>query len=62
MFEVFATFCFFSGLGLPQCDDYIVETYDDPLSCEIAAAGYRRGDHHFINPACIPSPEVEPMP
>lgn len=27
----------------------------------IAAAGYRR-DQKYITPACIPSPEVEPMP
>jgi hypothetical protein len=62
MFEVFAGFCFFTAMGLTQCDDYVIESYDDPLSCEIAATGYRREDHRFINPACIPSPEVEPMP
>lgn len=62
MFEVFAGFCFYAALGLSQCDDYVVESYDDQLSCEIAAAGYRREDHRFINAACIPSPEVEPMP
>ncbi len=61
MFEVFAGLCFYGAMALQNCDDYVVETYDDQLSCEIAASAYRR-DTRWINPACIPSPEVEPMP
>lgn len=60
MFEVFAGMCFYSALALKQCDDFIVESYDDPLTCEIVARDYSQ-DRRWINPACIPSPEVEPM-
>lgn len=61
MFEVFAGMCFYSALALKQCDDYVVESYDDQLTCEIVAVDYQR-QGRWINPACIPSPEVEPMP
>ena len=61
MFEVFAGMCFYSALALKQCDDFIVESYDDQLTCEIVAKEYAT-DRRWINPACIPSPEVEPMP
>lgn len=61
MFEVFAGMCFYAAAALKQCDDYTVEAYDDQLTCEIVANDYRQ-DPRWINPACIPSPEVEPMP
>ncbi|WNT48238.1 hypothetical protein SPLA5a_PHROGS00155 [Salmonella phage SPLA5a] len=61
MFEVFAGICFYGASMMMQCDDFVIESYDDPLSCEIAASGLRR-DLDYIDPACIPSPEVEPMP
>lgn len=61
MFEVFTGLCFYAASMVMHCDDFVVESYDDQLSCEIAAAGYRR-DPKYITPACIPSPEVEPMP
>lgn len=61
MFEVFAGMCFYAALGLKQCDDYTVEAYDDQLTCEIVANDYRQ-DRRWINPACIPGPEVEEMP
>lgn len=61
MFEVFAGMCFYSALALKQCDDYVVESYDDQLTCEIVASDYKR-QGRWINPACIPSPAVEPMP
>lgn len=61
MFEVFAGMCFYAAAALKQCDDFVVESYDDPLTCEIVAADYRQ-DSRWINPACIPSPEVEPIP
>lgn len=61
MFEVFAGFCFYGAMALRQCDDYTVEVYHDPLTCEIVATDYRQ-DRRWLNPVCIPSPEVEPMP
>lgn len=61
MFEVFAGMCFYTALAVRQCDDYIVETYDDQLTCEIVANDYGKKDR-WINPACIPTPEVEAMP
>lgn len=61
MFEVFAGFCFYGASMIMQCEDYVIDSYDDQLSCEIATNYYRR-DNGFIQPACIPSPEVEPMP
>lgn len=61
MFEVFATVCYMAAFGLNQCDDFVIESYTDQLTCEVVAADLRR-DHSYINPACIPSPEVEPMP
>lgn len=61
MFEVFAGMCFYAAAALKQCDDYTVEAYDDQLTCEIVANDYRK-DPRWINPACIPGPEVEAMP
>lgn len=61
MFEVFAGMCFFVSAMTQECHDYTVESYDDQLTCEIVANNYRR-DLNWIDPACIPSPEVEPMP
>lgn len=61
MFEVFAGMCFYSALALKQCDDFIVDSYDDQLTCNIVEREYST-DRRWINPACIPSPEVEPMP
>jgi hypothetical protein len=61
MFEVFAGMCFYGIAMIRDCEDMVVESYDDPLSCEIVAATYRR-NVNWISPACIPSPEVEPMP
>lgn len=61
MFEVFAGMCFYVMGMAARCDDYVVESYDDQLTCEIVAADYRR-DPGYINPACIPSEEIEPMP
>lgn len=61
MFEVFAGMCFYAAAALKECEDYTVEVYDDQLTCEIVANGYRQ-DHRWINPACIPGPEVEAMP
>lgn len=61
MFEVFAGICFYGASMVTACDDFIVESYDDQLTCEIVASTLRR-DTDYINPACIPSPEVEPMP
>ena len=61
MFEVFATVCFFGGMGLAGCDDYVTDSADDQLTCEIVANA-RRMDTKYINVMCIPSPEVEPMP
>ena len=61
MFEVFATMCFFGGLGLAECNDYVTDSYDDQLTCEIVA-NTRRMDTTYINAMCIPDPTVEPMP
>jgi len=61
MFEVFASLCFYGASMILQCEDFVIESYDDQLSCEIATSAYRR-DSGFINPACIPSPDVEEMP
>lgn len=61
MFEIFAGLCIYAAGLAASCDDYVVESYDDQLTCEIVAADYRR-DPKWVNPACIPSPEVEPMP
>lgn len=61
MFEVFAGMCFYAAMGLQRCDDFVIESYDDQLTCEIVANDYQ-ADRRWINPACIPSPEVEPMP
>lgn len=60
MFEVFATMCFLSNF-IMNCEDYVIDSYDDPLTCEIVAEGYRK-DNRYILSQCIPSPEVEPMP
>ena len=61
MFEVFAGMCFYGAAMLKQCDDYVVESYDDPMTCEIVAVDYQR-QGRWINPACLPSESVEPMP
>lgn len=61
MFEVFAGMCFYGAMLVRDCHDYTVESYNDPLSCEIVVADYRRNPN-WIDPACIPGPEVEPMP
>jgi hypothetical protein len=61
MFEVFASICLFGAAMVQDCNDYVVESYDDQLTCEIVANGYRL-DPLWIDPACIPSPAVEPMP
>jgi len=61
MFEVFAGLCLYVAGMATRCDDYVIESYDDQLTCEIVANDYRL-DPKWINPACIPSPEVEPMP
>jgi hypothetical protein len=61
MFEVFAVVCALSGYGLNQCDDYVIDSYDDRLTCEISAAGSARDKRYYLV-ACIPSPEIEPMP
>lgn len=44
MFEVFAGMCFYTALAVRQCDDYIVESYDDQLTCEIVANDYGQKD------------------
>lgn len=61
MFEVFATMCFLSNFGFMNCKDYVTDTFDDQVTCEIVAAE-RRKDTSYILAQCIPSPEVEPMP
>lgn len=61
MFEVFAVTCMLSGFGYMNCDDNIIDSYDDPVTCEIVAAD-RRKDHRYMLVQCIPGPEVEPMP
>lgn len=61
MFEVFAGMCFYAAAALRQCDDFVVDSYDDQLTCEIVANDYAT-DRRWINPGCVPSPEVEPMP
>lgn len=61
MFEVFATMCFLSNFGYMTCEDYVVDSYDDQVTCEIVAAE-RRKDRRYILAQCIPGPEVEPMP
>ena len=61
MFEVFAGMCFYAAAALRQCDDFVVDSYDDQLTCEIVA-NTRRMDTKYINAMCIPDPTVEPMP
>ncbi|UZZ64322.1 hypothetical protein A54_82 [Septuagintavirus sv54] len=61
LYEVFAGFCFYGAAAVRQCDDYVVESFDDPLACEIVTTTYEQ-DRRWINPACIASPEVEAMP
>lgn len=59
IFEVFAGMCFYGAAAVRQCDDYVVESYDDVLTCEIVTSEYSR-DRRWINPACIDSLEAMP--
>lgn len=58
MFEIFASICMFTTLGVTQCDDFSLATYDDPLTCEIVAADVRR-DPRYVDPVCIEYPGEE---
>lgn len=61
MFEVFAGMCFYAVAMTRECHDYTVESYDDQLTCEIVRNDYATRPN-WIDAACIPGPEVEPMP